>query len=105
MKKLVLALSLISSPLFGAYSRYDFYDNVELFLDSCRIEDEDQYQRLDKVIRSIESLSDREKDMVYCYVQMVVENAKLLEADSCCTDEVLDDMIQEEWSSCEMPNL
>ena len=101
MKSLVLALSLITSPLFCAYSRYDFYDNIELFLESCRIENQDQYDRLNIALRFIESLDDREKNMVHAYVCMVAENAQLLESNSCCSDEELDDMIQEVWSGCE----
>lgn len=101
MKLLVLALSLVTSSLFCAYSRYDFYDNVELFLEDCRIENEEQYVRLDAILRSFEALDKREKDMIYCYARMVIKNAKYLEEHSCCSDELLDDMIQEVWSGCE----
>lgn len=101
MKTLVLFLSLISTPLYSAYSRYDFYDNVELFLESCRIENEEQYNRLNVVLRSIESLDDREKDMVHAYVSALVEMELLANSNSCCSDEELDDMIQEVWSGCE----
>lgn len=101
MKSLVLALSLISTPIFSAYSRYDFYDNVELFLEDCRIENDEQYNRLDSILRAFESLDKREKDMIYCYVRMVIKNAKYLEDNACCSDDQLDDMIQEVWSGCD----
>ena len=99
MKSLVLALSLISSPLFCAYSRYDFYDTIELFLESCRIENDQQYDRLNGVLRAIESLDEREKDIIHAYVSMVAENAQL--SACCCSDEDLDEMIQEVWDGCD----
>ncbi len=101
MKTLVIFLSLISTPLFSAYSRYDFYDNVELFLEDCRIENEEQYARLDAVLRAFEALDKREQDIIYCYTRMVIKNAKYLEEHSCCSDGDLDDMIEEVFSSCE----
>lgn len=101
MKKLILTLSLIASPLLGAYSRYDFYDNVELFLEDCRIANEEQYVRLDAVLRSFESLDKREQEIIYAYARMVIKNAKYQAENSCCSDELLDDMIEEVWSGCE----
>ena len=101
MKKFILALSLVASSLVGAYSRYDFCDNVDLFLSDCRVESEEQYVRLDSILRSFESLDAGEKDIIYSYVCMVINNAQYLECESCCTDEELDDMIQEVWGDCE----
>ncbi len=101
MKSLVLALCLISTPIFSAYSRFDFYDNVELFLEDCRIDSDEQYDRLDVILRAFESLDKREKDLIYAYTRMVVKNAKYLEEHSCCSDGDLDEMVEEVWSGCD----
>lgn len=97
MKKLVLALSLLSMSTTNSYvdGRY----NLDLFLNHCAVENQEQYERLSKVVKLINKLDEVEKRMIFHWLCQIVEPEDC-GCDACC-DEIIDQTIQEVLSGCE----
>lgn len=63
MKRLVLAFLFVSTPILPE-------DSITYFMDKVFLEDKEQYERLDTVLRSIEVLNEEDQEIVFTYLAL-----------------------------------
>lgn len=86
MKRLVLAFLFVSTPILPE-------DSITFFMDKVLLEDKEQYDRLDEVLRSIVALNEEDQEIVFTYLALKY-------CPKVTADELDDTLILEEFGGC-----
>ncbi len=101
MKRLVLSLLLLFPTSFMAR---EYPSLVACYLDGIQMEDQEQHDRVERALLSMETMHREDLVMVVGCLFMILQKSEV-EDDcgcDCCCD--LDEAIEEVWATCPLEN-
>ncbi len=102
MKRLVLSALLLCPTSFMGR---EYPSLVACYLDGIRMEDQEQHDRVERALLSMETMHREDLVILMGCLCMILQKTEEVEEDcgcDCCTD--LDEMIEEVWGSCPLEN-